>query len=79
MLLEYGSIIGFVDQDHDGVGFIFSLILNMFELLWPNLLQEGYVKRFVTPLRRAYPKKGGKVYAYNKMEKLTKNYVLKNY
>src|SRR3972149_2009137 len=68
-LLEYGSIIGFVDQDHDGVGFIFSLILNMFELLWPNLLQEGYVKRFVTPLRRAYPKKGGKVYEfYNDVE-----------
>jgi len=62
--LRYGYVIGFVDQDHDGVGFIFSLILNMFELLWPNLLQEGYVKRFVTPLRRAYPKSGGQVYEF---------------
>ncbi len=59
--LKYGCIIGFVDQDHDGVGFIFPLILNIFDLLWPNLLQSGFVKRFATPSRRAIPKTPGKI------------------
>ena len=59
--LRYGCIIGFVDQDKDGIGKIFSLILSMFQYVWPNLLSAGYVKRFATPLRRAMPKAGGAI------------------
>lgn len=55
--LRYGRILSCVDQDHDGVGFIHSLIINLFELYWPNLLAAGFVQRFVTPVRRAVPKK----------------------
>lgn len=58
--LRYGCIIGCVDQDLDG-GFIFSLIINMFDLYWPHLLASGFIKRFITPVRRAYPKNGGKI------------------
>jgi DNA topoisomerase-2 len=54
--LKYGFIVGCVDQDHAGVGFIFSLIINMFLRFWPNLIQQGYVRRFITPVRRAIPK-----------------------
>ncbi len=59
--LNYGCIIACVDQDYDGVGNIFGLLLNIFELFWPHLVQAGYVKRFDTPKIRAYPKKGGSV------------------
>ena len=52
--LRYGCIIACVDQDHDGVGQIFSLIINLFNLFWPNLLNNGFVKRFVTPIQRAF-------------------------
>jgi len=54
--LRYGHVISCVDQDHDGVGFIHSLIINLFERFWPNLLAAGFVQRFVTPVRRAVPK-----------------------
>lgn len=59
--LNYGCIIACVDQDHDGSGFIFPLLVNIFELLWPELLKSGFVKKWDTPRRRAYPKGGGKV------------------
>lgn len=63
--LRYGrGIIGAVDQDHDGVGFIFSLLINMFERFWPNLLRDGFVKRFATPVKRALPHRGGKVFEF---------------
>jgi DNA topoisomerase-2 len=53
--LRYGRVISFVDQDHDGVGFIHSLIINLFERCWPKLLEAGFVYRFATPIRRAIP------------------------
>ncbi len=59
--LRYGQIIIFVDQDHDGLGQICGLILNIFALFWPNLFTQGFVKRLATPLRRAYPKSGGTI------------------
>lgn len=51
-LLKYGGIIGCVDQDHDGSGFIFPLLCNVFEIFWPNLLIAGYLKKWDTPRRR---------------------------
>jgi DNA gyrase/topoisomerase IV subunit B len=57
--LRYGCIIACVDQDLDGVGNIFGLILNLFETIWPNLLKSGFVKRFATPIIRAFPSRKG--------------------
>lgn len=62
--LRYDKLVGCVDQDHDGVGFIFSLIINIFVMFWPSLLQQGYICRFITPLLRAYPKSGGRVFDF---------------
>lgn len=61
LALNYGAIVACVDQDHDGSGFIFPLIVNIFELFWPNLLLAGFVKKWDTPRRRAIPKSGGKI------------------
>ena len=58
--LRYGQgIIAAVDQDLDGKGNIFSLILNMFDVFWPHLIVNGFIKRFETPIVRARPKKRG--------------------
>jgi len=54
--LNYGSIIACVDQDLDGKGNILGLILNMFDVFWPNLIDAGYIKWFSTPIIRAYPR-----------------------
>ena len=62
--LKYSCIVGCVDQDYDGIGNIFSLLASMFEVLWPNLYKIGFVKRFATPIQRAYPKSGGKVLSF---------------
>lgn len=62
--LKYGCVIACVDQDHDGVGQIFGLVLNMFERFWPHLLSAGFVKRFETPRLRAFPKTSGMVYSF---------------
>jgi DNA topoisomerase-2 len=66
--LNYGSLIACVDQDLDGKGNILGLVLNLFELLWPNLLRDGYVKWFATPIIRAYPKTGGKLIEFYTIE-----------
>lgn len=62
--LRYGAAIACVDQDVDGVGNIFGLILSLFFHIWPNLIRQGFVKRFDTPRIRAYPKAGGKVLSF---------------
>lgn len=53
--LRYGKVIVAVDQDVDGVGHIFGLILNFFNLFWPNLITRGFIQRMATPLIRAFP------------------------
>lgn len=58
--LNYGSIIGCVDQDLDGYN-IFGLILNIFDFFWPNLIKAGFLKRLNTPIIRGYPKRGSQV------------------
>lgn len=59
--LRYGGIVACVDQDLDGKGNILGLLLNIFDLFWPKLLERGFVRWFATPIIRAYPKSGGKV------------------
>jgi DNA topoisomerase-2 len=62
--LSYGSLIMCVDQDLDGKGNILGLLLSTFELFWPNLLTNGYVKWFCTPIIRAYPKHGEQIISH---------------
>lgn len=54
--LRYSRITGAVDQDDDGKGNIFGLIINFFLLFWPELAKRGFITRFNTPIIRAYPK-----------------------
>jgi DNA topoisomerase-2 len=56
--LSYGFVVATVDQDLDGVGQIFGLILSHFERFWPALIMHGYVKQLATPIIRAFPKSG---------------------
>ena len=53
--LRYAKITAAVDQDEDGKGNIFGLLINFFILFWPNLANRGYITRFNTPIIRAYP------------------------
>ena len=55
--LRYGRVIVAVDQDEDGKGQIFGLLMNFFVYFWPSLLDWNFIKRFNTPIIRAYPKK----------------------
>ena len=59
--LHYGCIWGFVDQDLDGTGAILGLLINAFHHLWPLLYSAGFVKWPETPIKRAFPRAGGKV------------------
>ena len=58
--LRYAKITGAVDQDDDGKGNIFGLIINFFLLFWPELAKRGFITRFNTPIIRAYPKNKNK-------------------
>lgn len=63
--LNYGGVIACVDQDHDGSGFIYPLLCNIFEVFWPHLLQSGFVCKWETPRLRAVPKKGGHIFEFH--------------
>jgi DNA topoisomerase II len=52
--LNYGKIVIAVDQDQDGIGKIFSLISNYFELYWPDLVKDNFIFRIDTPVVRVY-------------------------
>jgi DNA topoisomerase-2 len=54
--LRYAKITAAVDQDDDGKGNIFGLLINFFILFWPALAKRGFITRFNTPIIRAYPK-----------------------
>jgi len=47
--LRYGQVIIMTDADLDG-SHIKGLVLNMFHVFWPSLLELGYVKAMVTPV-----------------------------
>lgn len=57
--LRYGRVVIAVDADTDGIGNICSLILNFFNLFFPELIKRGFLYILQTPLVRAYPKKKG--------------------
>lgn len=58
--LRYGKVLIAVDFDVDGLGQICGLILNFFNIFFPNLLKRNVIKLLSTPLIRAYPTKKGK-------------------
>jgi DNA topoisomerase-2 len=58
--LRYSKITAAVDQDEDGKGNIFGLIINFFTLFWSKLIKRGFITRFNTPIIRAYPKNKSK-------------------
>jgi DNA gyrase/topoisomerase IV subunit B len=53
--LNYGCMVLAVDQDLDGMGNIATLLMSFIHLYWPKLYARGFVKRFVTPIIRAFP------------------------
>jgi len=58
--LRYGQVIICTDQDTDGIGKIFGLLMNFFEFYWPALIERGYIKRLATPIIRCFPKNARK-------------------
>lgn len=58
--LRYGKILIAVDFDVDGLGQICGLVLNFFNIFFPNLIKRNIIQLLATPLIRAYPTKKGK-------------------
>ena len=58
--LRYAKVLIAVDFDIDGLGQINGLILNFFNVFFPNLMLRKMFQIFYTPLIRAYPTKKGK-------------------
>lgn len=56
--LPFDSLVGCVDQDLDGSGKIFPLMVVFIFIFWPELIKLGFVKRFMTPLVRVFTKSG---------------------
>jgi DNA topoisomerase-2 len=49
--LRYSELVIAVDADADG-SHICALICNMFSVLWPNLLKNGFIFKLMTPIVR---------------------------
>lgn len=63
--LRYGRVMVMTDQDLDG-SHIKGLLMNMFFLLWPSLLQlEGFLASMLTPIVKASRSKGDSRSFYN--------------
>lgn len=53
--MRYSKIICCMDQDHDGKGKLFGLVLNIIDLFWPELLRTGdFLYKLETPIKRIY-------------------------
>ena len=74
--VRYGKITAAVDQDDDGKGNIFGLLINFFILFWPALATRNYITRFNTPIIRAYPKNNSKFVEEFESLKTYKQWVL---
>ena len=56
--MRYGKIIACVDQDLDGKGKLFGLVLNIIHYFWPSLLEAGdFLYKLETPIERIYKNK----------------------
>ncbi|OQS00007.1 DNA topoisomerase 2 DNA gyrase B [Thraustotheca clavata] len=54
--LRYGRVMIMTDQDHDG-SHIKGLLLNLFHTFWPNLIKDGFISAFLTPLLKVHTSK----------------------
>lgn len=77
--LRYSKITAAVDQDDDGKGNIFGLLINFIILFWPALAKRGYITRFNTPIIRAYPKNKQKFVEEFESLKSYSDWVTNNY
>lgn len=55
-MLRYSACCATVDQDEDGKGNIFGLIMTFFMTFWPSLIKRCFLMRLNTPVIRAFPK-----------------------
>ena len=69
--LRYGQIMIMTDQDHDG-SHIKGLVMNIFDVLWPELLEMGFVTSMVTPIVKAFKGKEEKVFYTSRLRKMEK-------
>ena len=67
--LRYGSVVLLVDADVDGIH-VASLLLNVFDCFWPDLVDTGYIKRMATPIVRATGPRNSTKLFYNEFEYL---------
>ena len=51
--LRYGKMMLMTDQDHDG-SHIKGLMMNIFDSMWPSLLDLGFITTMVTPIVKAF-------------------------
>lgn len=56
--LPYRHVILSCDQDQDGAGNIRSQLFNFFWTFWPELVKAGFVQFMITPVIRAFHKRG---------------------
>jgi DNA topoisomerase II len=59
--LRYGKLMLMTDQDHDG-SHIKGLVMNIFDVLWPELLEIGFITSMITPIVKAFKKKKEEIF-----------------
>ena len=67
--LRYGKIMIMTDQDHDG-SHIKGLVMNLFDHLWPSLLDIGFICSLVTPIIKVRKGKNEKSFYTYKIAKM---------
>ncbi|XGW14549.1 hypothetical protein V3C99_000671, partial [Haemonchus contortus] len=67
--LRYGGIIILTDQDEDG-SHIKGLIINFLHTYWPQLLRNGFVQSFMTPLLKA--RRGSETISFYSMKEFNR-------
>ena len=82
--LRYGKIMIMTDQDHDG-SHIKGLMMNIFDSMWSNLIELGFITSMVTPIIKAFKGSQEKIFYtiqdYEKWKQTnnTKGYRIKYY